>query len=153
MRHCEISQIFFSEKYVVPAEQSVQKLFGSLPHGKAYADRMINAMATGYLVAVLESICAREMQLYLDHDEETVVGSSIQCQHRAPIPPGSIIQVDGWVIGIGDHYATFWVQARDEHEVVCEGKICLGVVQRAQIELKLQRKCEAIGLREASAAV
>ncbi|HVG04045.1 MAG TPA: hotdog domain-containing protein [Burkholderiaceae bacterium] len=153
MKHCEISQIFFSEKYVVPAAQSVQKLFGSLPHVKAYAGRMINAMATGYLVAVLESICAREMQLYLDQDEETVVGSCIQCQHRAPIPPGSIVKVDGWVIGIGDHDATFWVQASDEHEVVCEGKLRFVVVRRMEMELTLQRKCEAIKLREPSVAV
>ena len=148
MKHCEVSQIFFSEQYVVPAEQSAQKLFGSLPHGKAYADRMIDAMATGYLVAVLESICAREMQMYLDHDEETVVGSSIHCQHRAPIPPKAIIKVDGWVVGIGEDEATFWVQASDEHEVVCEGQIRLVVVRRAQIELKIQRKREAIERRE-----
>lgn len=148
MKHCEISQIFFSETYVVPVEQTAQNLFRSLPHGKNYADRLINAMATGYLVAVLESICTREMQMHLNHDEETVVGSSVQCQHRAPIPPGAIIKVDGWVIGIGDHEATFWVQASDEQEVVCEGQIRFAVVERAQIEMKIQRKCEAIGRRE-----
>ncbi len=148
MKHCEISQIFFSETYAVPAEQTAQRLFQLLPHGEAYACRLINAMATGYLIAVLESICLREMQMHLDHDEETVVGSSVQCKHRAPIPPGSIIKIDGWVIGIGDSEATFWVQASDEHEAVCEGQIRLSVVPRSQIELRLQRKCDAIGRRE-----
>ena len=55
MKHCEVSQIFFSETYVVPAEYTAQTLFRLLPHGKAYADRMVKAMATGYLVAVLRS--------------------------------------------------------------------------------------------------
>lgn len=148
MKHCEISQIFFSETYVVPAEQTAQRLFQLLPHGEAYACRLINAMATGYLIAVLESICLREMQMHLDHDEETVVGCSVQCKHRAPIPPGAIIKVDGWVMGIGDSEATFWVQASDEQEVVCEGQMRFAVVKRAQMEMKIQRKCEAIERRE-----
>ena len=152
MKHCEVSQIFFSESHVVTADQRAQTLFRPLPHGKGYAERKIEAMATGYLVAVLESICAREMQMYLDHDEETVVGSSIQCQHRAPIPPGAIMKVDGWVIGIGDHEATFWVQASDEQELAFEGRIRLAVVRRSQIEMKIRRKCEAIGRREIFAA-
>ncbi len=148
MKHCEVSQIFFSETYVVPAEYTAQTLFRLLPHGKAYADRMVKAMATGYLVAVLESICVREMQPHLDHAEETVVGTSVQCQHRAPIPPGALIKIDGWVIGIGDDEATFWVQASDEQEIVCEGKIRLVAVRRSQIERKIQRKCDAIVRRE-----
>lgn len=152
MKHCEVSQIFFSETHAVTVDQTAQTLFRSLPHGKAYAERMIKAMATGYLIAVLESICAREMQMYIDHDEEVVVGSSIQCEHCAPIPPGAIVRIDGWVIGIGEHEATFWVQASDEHELVCEGRIGLSVVRRSQIELKIHRKCEAIGRREVFAA-
>ena len=148
MKHCEVSQIFFSETHVVTADQTVQTLFRSLPDGRGYADRMIKAMATGYLVAVLESICVREMQMYLDHDEETVVGSAMQFRHRSPIPPGAIVKVDGWVTGIGDDEATFWVQGSDEQELVCEGHIRLAVVSRSQIEMKIQRKCEALGRRE-----
>ncbi|MEP6609194.1 MAG: thioesterase [Burkholderiaceae bacterium] len=148
MKHCEISQIFFSETYVVPIEQTAQSLFRLLPHGKAYADRMIDAMATGCLIAVLESICAREMQPHLHHDEDMVVGSSVQFQHRAPIPSGALIKADGWVIGIGDRDATFWVRASDEHEVVCEGEIRFAVVQRAVLERRLQCKREAIARRQ-----
>lgn len=153
MKHCEISEILVCEQYVVPAEQTAQKLFRSLPHGKPYADRMIDAMATGYLVAVLESICAREIQRHLDPDEETVVGASVECRHCAPIPPGAILRVVGWVIGVGDHEATFWAQASDEEEVVCEVQIRFAVVRRARMERKIQRKCEAIGRREMVAVV
>lgn len=152
MNHCEISQLFFRETYTVPADQTVQRLFRGLPHGHGYADRMVDAMATGYFVAELESICVREMQMHLDQEEETVVGSSVRCRHGAPIPPGALLTINGWVIGIGDHEATFWVQASDEHELVCEGRIGLSVVRRSQIELKIHRKCEAIGQREVVAA-
>ncbi|MBA2548212.1 MAG: thioesterase [Burkholderiaceae bacterium] len=148
MNHCEISQIFFRETYNVPAEQTVRCLFRALPHGRGYANGMINAMATGYLVAVLESICVREMQPHLERDEETVVGSSVKCRHRAPIPPGALLTINGWVVGIGDREATFWVQASDEQEVVCEGEIRFAIVRRSQIEKKIQTKCDAIERRE-----
>ncbi len=152
MKHCAVSQILFSETYAVPAEQTAQRMFGVLPHGKSYADRLPNAMANGYLVAVLESICTREMQAHLEHNEETLVVSSMQCQHRAPIPPGALITIDGWVTSIGDHEAKFWVRASDEQEIVCEGEILFAIVKRAKIEQRIQRKCEAIGRRQLFAA-
>ena len=68
MKHCAISQILFSETYTVPAEQTSQRMLGALPHGKSYSDRLLNAMSNGYLIAVLESICAFELQLHLDHN-------------------------------------------------------------------------------------
>ena len=148
MSHCGITQILFSETYTVPAEQTSQRMFGVLPHGKSYADRLVNAMANGYLFAVLESICAREMQTHLDHNEETLVLSSMQCQHRAPIPPGALVTINGWVTGVADQEATFCVQASDEQEIVCEGQIRLTIVQRSQIEKRLQRKRDAIARRE-----
>lgn len=152
MNPCQVSQINFRETYTVPAEQTTQRMFRLLPHGTGYADRMIDAMATGYLVAVLESICAREMQTYLDHNEELVVGSSVQCQHRNPIPAGALVNVDGWVVAVGAQEATFWVQASDEHETVCEGQIRFAIEQRAPMERKIQRKREAIERRELFAA-
>ena len=145
---CKVSQISFSETYSVPPEQTTQRMFRLLPHGSGYADRMIDAMATGYLIAVLESICAREMQTYLDHDEELVVGSSVQCQHRAPIPAGALVKVDGWVVAVGEHEATFWVQASDEQETVCDGLIRFAIVLRSHMQTKMRRKCEAIQRRE-----
>lgn len=148
MNHCEISQLFFRETYLVPADQTVQRLFRGLPHGHGYADRMVDAMATGYLVAVLESICVREMQIHLDQEEETVVGSSVRCRHNAPIPPGALLTINGWVVGIGDHEATFWVQASDEQEVVCEGEIRFAVVRRLQMNKKIRSKCDAIERRQ-----
>jgi fluoroacetyl-CoA thioesterase len=152
MKHCAVSQILFSETYTVPAEQTSQRMFGMLPHGKSYADRLLNAMANGYLFAVVESICVREMQTHLDHNDETLVVSSMQCRHRAPIPPGAFIRINGWVTGVENQQATFWVQASDEQEMVCEGQIRFAIVQRAVMERKIQRKCEAIGRRQLFAA-
>ena len=101
MNPCKVSQIIFSQTYIVPPEQTTQQVFRLLPHASGHEDRMLDAMATGYLVAVLESICVHEMQPYLDHDEELVVGSPCNV-NRAPIPAGALVRVDGWVAAIGN---------------------------------------------------
>ena len=148
MNHFGVSQICFRENYTVPAEQTARRLFQLLPHGKAYAECLIDAMATGYLVAVLESICLREMQWHLNADEETVVGASVQCHHRGPILPGAVINVTGWVEGLGDHDATFRVQAQDDNEQVCDGTIRFSVVRRELMQRRIDHKCKAIAQRE-----
>ena len=104
MSHCGISQILFSEIYTVPAEQTSQRMFGVLPHGKSYADGLLFKCDVERLPdrSAYESICVREMQTHLDHSKETIVVASMQCQYRAPIPPGALVTVDGWVIGIGE---------------------------------------------------
>ena len=54
-----------------------------------------NAMANGYLFAVLESIWVREMNMYFHHNEETLALLLMQCRHRAPIPPGALVKITG----------------------------------------------------------
>lgn len=88
MNHESISQICFAEIYVVPSHQTARSLFTRLPHGMAYADTLIECLATGYLIAVVESICIKEMQQQIDPDIEVVVGRSIRIEHRAPILRG-----------------------------------------------------------------
>lgn len=54
MNHQGVSEIFFEESYTVPADQTAKSLFARLPHGNGYAERLIECLATGYLVAVVE---------------------------------------------------------------------------------------------------
>jgi hypothetical protein len=92
MNHKGVSEIFFEETYCVPPEQTARALFSRLPHGSDYAERLIECLATGYLVAVIESICIREMQLHVDAVTEVVVGQTIKLEHKGPIPPGSSLK-------------------------------------------------------------
>ena len=149
MSHLAMSKIFFRQTYIAPVGQTV---FDLPPHDKSYAAVLFNVMATGHLVAMFELICAREIQAYLADDEETLLSSLIDCRHRAPIPPGALITVDGSVTGISDQEVTFWVRASDEQEIVCEGQVRFAIFKRLQLERKIQRKREAIGRRQLFAA-
>lgn len=144
MNHQGISEISFEETYSVPPEQTARALFSRLPHGSDYAQRLIECLATGYLVAVVESICIREMQRHVDADSEVVVGRTIELEHKGPIPPGSTLKLRGWVERLGQRSAKFRVQASDDHEVVCEGCVILVVAPRAPMESRIAVKVEAL---------
>ena len=143
MNHQGVSEIFFEESYTVPADQTAKSLFARLPHGSGYAERLIECLATGYLVAVVESICIREMQQHVDA-AEVVVGRTIRIDHRGPIPPAWSLRLRGWLEGMGERSATFRVQAWDADEVVCEATVTLVAVQRTVIETRIAAKLEAL---------
>jgi predicted thioesterase len=148
-----VSEICFEEAYCVPANQTARSLFARLPHGSAYAETLIECLATGYLVAVAESICIREMQRHIDPLMEVVVGRTVRVEHRVPIPPGTCLRLRGWVERLGERSATFCVQVHDGHEVVCEGAITLVAAPRASIEMRIATKVSALGTAPSCAGV
>lgn len=150
MNHQGISEIFFEETYSVPPEQTARALFARLPHGSDYAERLIECLATGYLVAVLESVCVREMQRHVDADAEVVVGRTVRVEHKGPIPPGSTLILHGWVQRLGERSATFCVQACDDHEIVCEATITLVAAPRASMESRITTKVNALQTERSS---
>lgn len=137
MNHQGVSEICFAEVYTVPATQTARSLFATLPHGSHYADRLIDGMATGYLIAVVESICIREMQHHINHDLETVVGVAVNIEHCAPIPPDVQLKINGWIEQIGERDATFRVRVHDSQEIACEGTLILIAVLRSNIESRI----------------
>ncbi|MDP3653802.1 MAG: hotdog domain-containing protein [Rhodoferax sp.] len=144
MNHELISQICFAEIYVVPPHQTARSLFTRLPHGMAYADTLIECIATGYLIAVVESICIKEMQQHIDAEIEVVVGRSIRIEHRAPIPPGAAIRVSGWVEQVGRRSTMFCIRAFDDDELVCEGQVTLVAADRESIESRIVAKINGL---------
>lgn len=144
MNHQQVSDICFEETYTVPTDQTARSLFMRLPYGRHYAEALIECLATGYLIAVVESICIREMLRQIDPAVEIVVGRSIQIEHCGPIPPGTDIRLKGWVERLGRRSATFCVRAYDDHELVCDGKVTLVAADRASIEAKIATKVNGL---------
>lgn len=152
MNHQQVGKIFFEETYTVPFDQTARSLFARLPHGRPYADAMIECLATGYLVAVVESICIREMQLQVDTAVEVLVGRVINVEHLGPILPGARVRLTGWVERLGKRSVTFCVQAYDDHELVCDGKVTLVAADRATLESKIVDKAAAALQKESTEA-
>lgn len=135
-----ISEVSFEEVCTVDPDQTARRLFAKLAHGNAYAIHMLEGLATGYLIALIESVCIREMHRHMDPATEVIVGAAVNIQPRAPVPPGKQVWLRGWTSQIGERKATFTVQAFDDHEVVCEGTLTLVAASREVIEKRLARK-------------
>ena len=144
MNHEAISQVFFDERRDAPSGP----LFRECSEHAMIAGGDIDAIATGYVVSLLESICARELERLVDADEEAVVGKLFVCRHCAPVAIGGRMRLTGWVERIGERSTTFRVQAQDDHERVCEGRIAFDIVPRARIASAMSRKRAAIARRE-----
>ena len=152
MNHQCISEIFFEENHCVPPHQTARSLFLRLPHGLGYAQALVDCLATSYLIAVVESICMREMQRHIDL-EEVVVGRGVHIDHVGPVPPMSCVRLSGWVVQLGGRSATFFVQAKDDHEVVFEGTVILVAAKRALIEARIDAKISSLRCARTPAAI
>lgn len=139
-----VSEICFEETYAVSHDQTARSLFARLPHGREYAQTLIECLATGYLVAVVESICVREMQMHVDPMVEVVVGRTVHIEHLGPIPPTTRLRLRGWVECLGERSATFRVQAYDDYELALDGTVTLVAAHRASIESRIATKVDAL---------
>jgi predicted thioesterase len=136
----ESSEISFEEVCTVDADQTAKCLFGRLSHGSAYANQLLEGLATAYLIAIMESVCIREMFRAMDLTTEVIVGTAVNIRHRAPVPPGKQVWLRGRTTHLGERKATFAVQAFDDHEIVCEGTMTLVATSREVIERRLALK-------------
>ncbi len=152
MDHERISAICFAETYVVPSHQTARALLTRLPHGQAYANTLIECIASGYLIAILESICINAMQEHIEPTTEVVVGRSIRIEHSGPIPPGATVRVSGWVEQIGNRSVTFRVTVHDDHERVCDGQVTLVAAERTLIESRIAIKVDRLSATDSLAA-
>jgi fluoroacetyl-CoA thioesterase len=155
MNHAAVIHAFFDEYCVAWPEQASPAAPDSqtLPHaGGAFADRIIETMTPAYPVAMLVSLCTRELQRHLPADEETTIGTQVHCWRCAPFPAGSRIRMTGWVERLAERDVTFHVTAQDELEQIYEGHIQFLIVRRVEMARLMSRKRNAIARREMFAA-
>ena len=135
-----ISAICFEEACTIHPDQTAKSLFSRLTHGRAYADALLDGLATGYLIALIESVCIREMLHHMDPTTEVIVGRAVNIQHCAPAAAGKQVWLRGWTTRLGERSTTFAVQVFDDHETICDGSVTLMVVSRTDLEARLARK-------------
>jgi fluoroacetyl-CoA thioesterase len=136
-------EISFEEVCTVDPDQTARRLFARLSHGNAYASQLVEGLATGYLIAIVESICIREMLRDMNLTTEVIVGTAVNIRHRAPVPPGKQVWLRGRTTHLHERKATFEVQASDDDEVVCEGVMTFVATSREGIEMRLAKKLSA----------
>jgi len=146
-----LQQASFDEYHVLATGRSGEAGARAPTCQRSFFDRMIHTIAATSLMAVLEGLCAREMQRHLKVYDETPVAMQMHYTGCAPVPPGARVRMTGWVERLGDGDVTFRVKAQDEQEQVCDGQIQFAIVKRDRMANLMSRKHEAIARRESFA--
>lgn len=111
MNHEAISQLCFSEAFVVTPAQTVAALFGGLPFRQRRANRTNGVLAGAALLAHLESICIAALMPYRGSAGRSVLGRRMALDHRGAAPIGETVAVSGFVIELGERSVRFHVRA------------------------------------------
>jgi len=129
----------FSGRYRVPEALTARNVFSALPHGAAYAHRMIPALATGLLVSIVESVCAEAMQERLD-DDETLVGAEVEIRHERPALPGSLLTICGSARVRSRSETRFEVSVEDRFEQIATLVVVMRAIRLPRFEAGIERK-------------
>ena len=129
----------FCASYLVPEAQTARRVFSTLPHGAAYAHRMVPALATGLLVSIAESVCAEAMQDRLAADE-TLVGAEVEIRHERPALPGSLLTLRGSARVRSAAETRFEVSVEDRFEQIATVVVVMRAIRLPRFEAGMERK-------------
>ena len=129
----------FAGTFVVPEALTARSVFATLPHGAAYAHRMIPALATGLLVSLVESLCAKAMQHRLGA-HETLVGSEVEVRHERPALPGSLLTLRGSARVRSPAETSFEVSVEDRFERIATVRVVMCAIDAPRFGAGLERK-------------
>lgn len=95
--------------------------------------------ATGFMVGLIEWACLLAIKDHLD-DGEGSLGVRVDVDHRAATPPGMTVTVDVEVTEVNGGRVSFKVVARDEVDVISEGRHQRHVVRWERFNARLEDK-------------
>ncbi len=127
-----------THRFTLPAEKTVPYLYPDSPDFVATP----TALATGFMVGLMEWACLEALKPHLD-DGEGSLGIRIDVSHTAPTPPGMEVTVDVECLDVDGRRVTFRVTARDEVEVIGKARHERFVVRWDRFNEKLAQKIAA----------
>ena len=127
-------------RYRVTGERTVPRIYPDAPDFQL----MPEVLATGYLVALCEWAAIELIKPHLDWPREQSLGTRVDLTHTAATPPGFTVEVTATVVEVAGRRIVFTIQARDDHEVVSEGRHERHVIDAARFRAKIAQKAGAV---------
>lgn len=118
-----------TEAKVVPALYPESDIFRSMP----------DVFATGFMVGLMEWACIEHLRPHLDEGEGSL-GVAIDVSHTAPTLPGQVVTVTATCDKADGRRLGWHVIARDELDVIGEGRHERAVVVWERFAAKLEDK-------------
>ncbi|WP_238367076.1 thioesterase family protein [Mesobacterium pallidum] len=126
---------------VMTQADTVPALFPDATHLQG----MPGVLATAKMIGLMEWACVEHLLPYYDEGEVSL-GIHVDVNHIAATPPGMKVTVETEVEEIDGRFIWFRVRARDEHDVIGEGRHRRAIVAQEKFEAKAAAK--AAGLTE-----
>jgi len=131
MKNSLLPGIRYAHSFAVPASRPVPALH---PESDDFA-AMPEVYATGFVVGLLEWACIRAVNPHIDWPREQTLGTRIDVDHRAAMPPGSAIVAVVELVSVDGPKLTFAVEAHDGTDLISKGVHERLVVQRERNEV------------------
>ena len=125
----------YTHKYRVPENKTVPHLY---PEAKAFRE-MPKVFATGFMVGLIEWACLLAIKPHLEEGEGSL-GVLVDVDHRAATPPGMKVTVEAEVTAVQGRRVAFKVVARDEVDVISEGRHERHVVSWERFNAGVEKK-------------
>lgn len=114
MQHEAISQLFFSQAFIVRPEHAAASMFRDLPCvlDRVRRRRPTTRLAPATLLALFEAACRDALRPHLTWPQERLLGGRVCWAHTGVARVGQRVTIVGFVIAMGDDSVEFAVQAR-----------------------------------------
>ncbi|MDR3556684.1 MAG: thioesterase family protein [Syntrophobacteraceae bacterium] len=142
MKDTLLPGLTFEFSFFISDQKTVPRLYPE----SAEFQLMPEVFATGFMVGLLEWACIRAVNPHIDWPDEQTVGTAINVTHTAATPPGLTVTIKGRVERVDGRRLTFFVEADDGIDKICEGYHERFVIDAA----KFNRKAAAKASRGAS---
>lgn len=126
----------FQFSFLVSEEKTVPRLY---PESEEF-QAMPRVFATGFLVGLLEWACIRAVNPHIDWPREQTVGTGIDVSHTAATPPGLTVRIRGRLEKVEGRRLTFFLEADDGIDKICEGYHERFVIDAAKFTAKAMKK-------------
>ncbi len=126
----------FQFSFLVSEEKTVPRLY---PESEEFQS-MPRVFATGFMVGLLEWACIRAVAPHIDWPREQTVGTAINVTHTAATPPGLTVQIRGRLEKVEGRKLTFFLEADDGIDKICEGYHERFVIDAAKFTARAMKK-------------
>jgi fluoroacetyl-CoA thioesterase len=128
-------------RYRVRGTRTVPRIYEDAPDFQL----MPAVLATGYLVALAEWACIELVKPHLDWPREQTLGTRVDLSHVAATPPGLTVEIRARLESVEGRKLTFSFSARDDDELISEGRHERHVILAERFERKIAGKRERAG--------
>jgi fluoroacetyl-CoA thioesterase len=123
-------------RYRVPDNKTVPYIYEEAQDFQS----MPRVFATGFMVALVEWACADLIKPHLDWPREQTLGTHVDLSHTAATLPGMTVEVSARLERVEGRKLVFRVSARDDLDVITEGRHERHVIDKARFDERLAAK-------------